>query len=231
MIDSTGLDDALRAHRHAPVSAETCTPVLEASAITHAYGRKLVLDRVSLSIHPGEVVGIVGENGAGKSTLMRICAGLMRPNVGAVHVDGRVGYCPQTPGLFDLLNADEHLLLLAPALELSERSVLEQGHTLLSELGFPVGDASPTQDLSGGARQKLNLALALLGGVSVLLLDEPYQGFDHGAYVSFWEHVSSWSAAGLGVVVVTHLLTDLALVDRVVELTAPRTPDSREMEP
>ena len=55
----------------------------------------------------------------------------------------------------------------------------------------------------------------------MLLLDEPYQGFDHGAYVSFWEHVAGWQADGLAVVVVTHLLADSTLVDRVVELTIP----------
>jgi ABC-type multidrug transport system ATPase subunit len=207
-----------------PSPDKSCVPVLEAREITHSFGSKLVLDCVSLSVHATEVVAIVGENGAGKSTLLRICAGLTRPDVGDVSIHGRVGYCPQIPGLFDLLNADEHLLLLAPALGLSQRAVLEQGRGLLSELGFPVGDKSATRYLSGGARQKLNLALALLGGVRVLLLDEPYQGFDHGAYVSFWEHVSSWSSAGLGVVVVTHLLTDQALVDRVVELTIPRSP-------
>lgn len=97
-----------------------------------------------------------------------------------------------------------------------------QGHALLGELGFPVGDRTPARSLSGGARQKLNLALALLGGVRVLLLDEPYQGFDRGAYVSFWEHVSSWRADGLAVVVVTHLLTDPDLVDQVIELTIPQ---------
>ena len=71
----------------------------------------------------------------------------------------------------------------------------------------------------------MNLALALLGGADVLLLDEPYQGFDHGAYVSFWEHVARWNAEGLGVVVVTHLLADMELVDRVVELSIPRQPE------
>jgi ABC-type multidrug transport system ATPase subunit len=58
----------------------------------------------------------------------------------------------------------------------------------------------------------------------VLLLDEPYQGFDHGAYVSFWEHVARWRAGGLAVVIVTHLLADTALVDRIVELAIPRDP-------
>lgn len=204
----------------APVLTDRA-PALDAAAITHAYGRKLVLDRVSLSVQAGEAVAIVGENGAGKSTLMRICAGLIRPDRGEVRLRGRVGYCPQIPGLFDLLTADEHLTLFAPALGLGEGHIVGEGRRLLDELGFPVGDRSPARYLSGGARQKLNLALALLGGPRVLLLDEPYQGFDRGAYVSFWEHVAGWQANGLAVVVVTHLLTDLALVDRTVELTIP----------
>ncbi len=198
--------------------------LLDAVAINHSYGRKLVLDGVSLSVGAGEAVAIVGENGAGKSTLMRICAGLIHPSCGELHVRGRVGYCPQIPGLFDLLNAEEHLALFAPVLGACEARVIREGQTLLDELGFPVGDRSPTRDLSGGARQKLNLALALLGGARVLLLDEPYQGFDRGAYVSFWEHVAGWRADGLAVVVVTHLLTNLALVDRVVELRIPGGP-------
>jgi ABC-2 type transport system ATP-binding protein len=205
-----------------PGERSSHAPLLEAAGIEYSYGRKLVLDGISLSVEPGEAVAIVGENGAGKSTLMRICAGLIHPDVGAVRVLGRVGYCPQIPGLFDLLNADEHLSLFGPALALSDEQVLRDGRILLDELGVPVGDHSPTRDLSGGARQKLNLALALLGGARVLLLDEPYQGFDRGAYVSFWEHVAGWQADGLAVVVVTHLLTDLGLVDRVVELTIPR---------
>lgn len=199
----------------------TRLPLLEAVQISHSYGEKRVLEAASLSVAPGEAVAIVGENGAGKSTLMKICAGLIRPDLGELHVRGRVGYCPQIPGLFDLLNAEEHLALFAPGLGISTEMVVQEGWRLLEELGFRVGDRSPTRYLSGGARQKLNLGLALLGGARVLLLDEPYQGFDHGAYVSFWEHVSRWQSEGLAVVVVTHLLTDLALVDRVVELRIP----------
>ena len=195
---------------------------LEASGITERFGRKLVLDDVSLSVAAGEAVAIIGENGAGKSTLLRICAGLVGADRGQVSVSGRVGYCPQQPGLFDLLSADEHLALFAPALGLSRASAIRDGHELLAEFAFPVAECSQTRHLSGGARQKVNLALALLGGAGVLLLDEPYQGFDHGAYVSFWEHVARWKADGLGVVVVTHLLADTALVDRVVELSIPR---------
>jgi ABC-type sugar transport system ATPase subunit/ketosteroid isomerase-like protein len=197
-------------------------PLLRASAIVKSFGRKRVLDGVSLEARAGEVVAIVGENGAGKSTLLRICAGLERADSGGVWIDGRVGYCPQEPGLFELLSADEHLALFAPALGLSREGGLVEGRRLLGELGFPVDDRAQARRLSGGARQKLNLALALLGDARVLLLDEPYQGFDHGAYVNFWEHVARWRAGGIAVVIVTHLLADTGLVDRVVELAIPR---------
>jgi ABC-type multidrug transport system ATPase subunit len=199
---------------------------LEASGISKSFGGRLVLDHVSLSVGAGEAVAIIGENGAGKSTLLRICAGLIRPDRGHVSVSGRVGFCPQEPGLFDLLSADEHLALFAPALGLSREQAIRDGHALLAEFAFPIADRTQCRRLSGGARQKVNLALALLGGASVLLLDEPYQGFDHGSFVSFWEHVARWKADGLGVVVVTHLLEETGLVervvDRVVEMTIPR---------
>lgn len=120
----------------------------------------------------------------------------------------------------DLLTADEHLALFGPPLGLAREQALREGRGVLAELAFPVGDRSQARHLSGGARQKLNLALALIGGAGLLLLDEPYQGFDHGAYVSFWEHVARWRADGLAVVIVTHLLTDTVFVDRVVELSA-----------
>jgi ABC-type multidrug transport system ATPase subunit len=197
------------------------TPPLAAAGVCKRYGRKLVLDDAALSARGGEAVAVLGENGAGKSTLLEICAGLIRPDRGQVVIRGPLGYCPQEPGLFDLLSADEHLALFAPALHLSRRLALERGHELLDEFAFPIDDHSPTRQLSGGARQKLNLALALLGSPNVLLLDEPYQGFDLGAYVSFWDHVSRWKSEGLAVVIVTHLLTDRSLVDRVVELAIP----------
>jgi ABC-2 type transport system ATP-binding protein len=85
------------------------TSPLAAAGVSKRYGHKLVLDDASLSERCGEAVAVIGENGAGKSTLLGICAGLIRPDRGQVVVRGRLGYCPQEPGLFDLLSADEHL--------------------------------------------------------------------------------------------------------------------------
>jgi ABC-type multidrug transport system ATPase subunit len=221
-------DRVLARRLSAPSKAASGQPALQALGICKSYGSRRVLDNRSLTVAAGEAVAIIGENGAGKSTLMRICAGLIPPDAGSVSVSGRVGYCPQEPGLFDLLSADEHIEMFAPALGLSREQAIREGHGLLAEFAFPLAQRAQCRHLSGGSRQKLNLALALLGGAHILLLDEPYQGFDHGAYVSFWEHVARWKAEGIGVVVVTHLLADQALVDRVVELEIACDPATEE---
>ena len=192
--------------------------LLTAVAIEKRYQERIVLDNASLSVASGEVVALVGENGAGKSTLLRICAGLVRPDAGELSVAGRIGYCPQEPGLLELLKIDEHLRLFGAAVGLTDAAAVTHGRELMSELGFPEQDEATARELSGGSRQKLNLALALLGDPAILLLDEPYQGFDHGSYVSFWDHVEHWRRAGRAIVVVTHLLVESVPVDRVVEL-------------
>ena len=201
--------------------AWTDPPVLSASGICHSYGERKVLQDLSLTVDSGERVAIVGENGAGKTTLMQICARLLTPQSGTLQIEGRVGYCPQLPGLHELLTPDEHLALFSPAMGLTRGEGVARGRELLAEFGFPVKDhGAQIRHLSGGCQQKLNLTLALLGGARLLLLDEPYQGFDHGSYMNFWDHVERWSNQGIAVIVVTHMLADLDLVDRVVSLTA-----------
>ena len=191
---------------------------LEASAIVKRFKKRLVLDGAEMVLCRGEVVGLVGENGTGKTSLLRICAGLLDPDGGSVHRRGRIGYCPQHPALFELLTASEHLVLFGRALGLGRSAALRQGGAILAEFGFREGDTL-AKALSGGSRQKLNLSLALLGDPEILLLDEPYQGFDHGTYVDFWHHVDRWRERGIAVAVVTHMLTELWRVDRVVELS------------
>ena len=191
---------------------------LSARGIGKRYGRKTVLDGVDLDVWPGEAVALVGENGAGKTTLLRICAGLLAADAGEVRVSGAVGYCPQDAGVLELLTAEEHVLLFGRATRPSRQGALERGTQALGEFGFPLGERAVAKDLSGGTRQKLNLALALLGNPELLLLDEPYQGFDRGTYLNFWDHVGAWRSRGMAIVVVTHMLAELSRVDRIVEL-------------
>jgi ABC-2 type transport system ATP-binding protein len=202
----------------------TTAAALEATGITKRFGRRAVPSRAAtFHVHQGEVVALLGENGAGKTTLLRICAGLLTPDTGTVRTEGRIGYCPQDAGVLDLLTADEHMVLFGRAAGLSRQAALREGRRLLGWFGFPLGDDTVAKDLSGGTRQKLNLALALLGDPDVLLLDEPYQGFDRGTYVNFWDHVEAWRSQGKAVLVVTHLLAELTRVDRVVELPVHAT--------
>ena len=191
---------------------------LQASGVTKRYGRRTVLEAASFHVDRGEAVAVIGENGTGKSTLLQLCAGVLVPDAGSVRCDGQVGYCPQEPGLVELLTPSQHVLLFGAAAGLTRHEARGRGARLLEELGVAPDDGAVARDLSGGTRQKLNLALALLGDPAVLLLDEPYQGFDLGSYVDFWAHVDTWREQGRGVVVVTHLLTELDRVDRVVEV-------------
>jgi ABC-type multidrug transport system ATPase subunit len=195
-------------------------PELVVADVCKRFGRVTVLDHVDLCVDRSEIVALTGENGAGKSTLLRICAGLLPADSGKVHVGGRIGYCPQAPGLFELLTADDHLVMFGRAAGMSRADALARGRAILDEFGYPLHERVVTRDLSGGTRQKLNLALSLLTDPAILLLDEPYQGFDRGTYVNFWDHCNTWREAGKSVVVVTHMLAELDRVDRVVELAA-----------
>ena len=96
------------------------------------------------------------------------------------------------------------------------------GRRLLTRLGWTARGDQTAGTLSGGTQQKLNVALAQLDSPDLLLLDEPYQGLDTLAYEDLWDLISSWRASGAGVLLVTHLLRDIDLVDRVIELPAPQ---------
>lgn len=214
-----------RGHR-SPVPAKASSAmiagdmVISAERVSKSFGRKAVLRNISLTLHKGEVLCIVGENGSGKTTLLAILASLQSPDHGEVRTNATIGYCPQQVKIFDQLTADEHLILFGTGCGLERFEALERGRQILAALGFPTAERTTiAKELSGGTCQKLNLGLALLGEPSLLLLDEPYQGFDRGSYLDFWEHVKTWRREGRGVIIVTHALAELDRADSILELT------------
>jgi ABC-2 type transport system ATP-binding protein len=177
-----------------------------------------VLRGASLDVGPGELVGLVGENGSGKSVLMKIIVGLLAGDGGEVSLAGSLGYCPQEPLVWEKLTVSEHFRLFAEAYELGDDRAAAARERLLDELQFARYTGYRVEELSGGTKQKLNLALALMHEPELLLLDEPYAGFDWETYVRFWEMAEERRAAGMGILIVSHLLAERERLSRVYTL-------------
>jgi ABC-2 type transport system ATP-binding protein len=206
--------------------ASDTAPLLMVSEVTKSFrhglwpvgARVQILRGTSLEVRPGELVGLVGENGSGKSTLMQIIVGLLKRDGGSVELRGALGYCPQLPELWDKLTVAEHLRMFAAAYRLNEETAKASTDRLVEELGFRRYLDYRIDALSGGTRQKLNLALALLHEPKVLLLDEPYAGFDWETYLRFWEMSAARRADGMAILVVSHLLGERERLDRIYTL-------------
>jgi ABC-type lipoprotein export system ATPase subunit len=163
--------------------------LLSLSGVTKRFRGRTVLRGVDLTVRAGEVAAIVGANGSGKSTLLRICAGLIRPDAGQVSRRGGVGFVPQDGGTMDLLTAQEHFELFGAAAGLPRGRAVSTGNHLAARLSWRPDPRVQAGQLSGGTRQKLSLVLGELHAPDLLLLDEPYQGFDQGTYLDFWQQV------------------------------------------
>ncbi len=206
--------------------AADAAPLLSVSDITKSFrhglwpvgARVAVLQGASLDVRAGELVGLVGENGSGKSTLMQIIVGLSKRDSGRVELRGALGYCPQLPELWEKLTVAEHLRMFAAAYRLDDATAKRSTDRLLEELGFRRYLDYRIEALSGGTRQKLNLAIALLHEPKVLLLDEPYAGFDWDTYLRFWDMSAARRDAGMAILIVSHLLGERERLDRIYTL-------------
>jgi ABC-2 type transport system ATP-binding protein len=194
--------------------------ILEVEGVSKSFGRKQVLDEVSLKAERGAITSIVGENGSGKTTLLRIIVGMLGSDSGKVRLLGRPGYCPQDLQVFDSLTLRENLVYFATAYGLRgsgsdwKRSLqsLVDDFQLRKYMDLVVGK------LSGGTRQKLNLIIALLHDPDLLILDEPYAAFDWESYEYFWELVGKMKQQQKSFLIVSHMIYDRKNIDKVFEL-------------
>ncbi|MBV9093708.1 MAG: ABC transporter ATP-binding protein [Streptosporangiaceae bacterium] len=188
---------------------------LAARGIRKSFGRRRVLAGVDLDVAPGELVAVVGENGTGKTTLLRILAGDLRPDAGTVAIAGGLGYCPQAVVLDDALTVDQNVRYFQAAYRITST---DRARELMERLGYARCRGQRAGTLSGGTRQKLSLTLALMHDPAVLLLDEPYQGFDWQTYLAFWDLAAELRERGTATVVISHLVFEQERFDRICQL-------------
>jgi ABC-type multidrug transport system ATPase subunit len=193
--------------------------------VVKRYGARRVLCGASFEARSGELVAILGENGSGKSTLLRILAGAEDLDGGQVRRLARLGYCPQEHVLYPYLTIGEHLELFGYAYGLGAKVARARADELLER--FALGDRrhQVVEQLSGGTRQKLNLAIALLHDPEVVLLDEPYAALDIASYRAFLAWADDAKHLGKCIVLVAHLVLESERFDTVLHLRDGRLHD------
>jgi ABC-2 type transport system ATP-binding protein len=192
--------------------------VLEATGLRKSYGSRVALEDVSFEARRGELVACIGPNGAGKTTLLTILADIKKPDAGTVRrPEGRVGWVPQQPALYGKLGIAENLRLFARLERISD--VEAAVGRMLAQTGLEERSHEPVERLSGGNRQRVNIAIGLLASPSVLLLDEPSSALDPRQRERLWAFISDLANAGTAVVYATHNVFEAEqYADRVLVL-------------
>ncbi len=205
-------------------------PAVALDGVVKRFGAATALDGVSAGIVAGAITGLVGPDGAGKTTLLRLIAGLLKPDAGAVTVLGQdsvngialfqrdIGYMPQRSGLYEDLTVGENLRLYADLHELGAETRRERFAALLDFTRLAPFVGRLTGQLSGGMKQKLALATALLARPRLLLLDEPSAGVDPASRRELWRIVKEMAGEGVAVVWSTAYLDEAERCDRFLLL-------------
>jgi len=198
---------------------------VDVTNLTKRFGKRTVVDHVSLRVAEGEIVGFLGPNGSGKTTTIRMICGLLTPDVGEGHVLGfdvireaakikaQVGYMTQKFSFYEDLTIEENLTFVARLYDLPERR--KTVRATLDELGLTSRRDQLAGTLSGGWKQRLALAACIMHRPKLLLLDEPTAGVDPKARREFWDEIHRLAGAGVTVLVSTHYMDEAERCHRI----------------
>lgn len=203
--------------------------LLEARDLVKRYGGRAVVDRVSITVNQGEIVGLLGRNGAGKTTTFRMTIGMVSPDGGTVVFDGvdvsrmpmfkrarrGMGYLSQEPSIFHRLTVRQNLLAILETMKLSSRARNERCEQLLGQFGLSHVQGQLARTLSGGERRKLEIARALVTNPTMMLLDEPFSGVDPIAVEDLQREIRGLKDRGISILLTDHNVREtLTVTDR-----------------
>jgi lipopolysaccharide export system ATP-binding protein len=192
--------------------------MLVAEHLKKSYGERNVVDDVSFTVNPGEVVGLLGPNGAGKTTSFYSVVGVIRPDEGTIRIDNvpveqlpiheraslGLGYLPQESSIFRGLTVGENLDLVLEFQPYTALERQERRNALLEEFGILRLKDAPAIKLSGGERRRLEIARALAANPKYLLLDEPFTGIDPITIEELQKLIAHLQERGLGILITDH---------------------------
>ncbi|OGP89148.1 MAG: LPS export ABC transporter ATP-binding protein [Deltaproteobacteria bacterium RBG_19FT_COMBO_43_11] len=202
---------------------------LSAKGLTKIYHKRKVVNRIDLSISPGEVVGLLGPNGAGKTTTFYMIVGLIKPDEGAIFLNGEdissdpmykrarkgLNYLPQEPSVFRKLTVEENILAILETLDIREEERKEKLQELLGELDLTSLAKNYAYSLSGGERRRVEITRALVTSPKYILLDEPFAGIDPLAVADIQSIIEKLKNKGIGIIVSDHNVREtLSCCDR-----------------
>jgi lipopolysaccharide export system ATP-binding protein len=202
---------------------------LVAQGLMKRFRNRVVVDRVSVDIQRGEIVGLLGPNGAGKTTSFYRIVGLLRAEGGRIFLEGEditdlpmyqrcrrgMGYLPQESSVFRKLTVEENLLAILETMDLTEEERMARLRVLLAELDLTPLARHKAFTLSGGERRRLEITRALVTNPRYLLLDEPFTGIDPIAIGDIQEIIGRLRERGIGVLITDHNVREtLAITDR-----------------
>jgi lipopolysaccharide export system ATP-binding protein len=207
--------------------------ILHATGLSKSFRGRRVVDDVSFSVRPGEVVGLLGPNGAGKTTSFHCVVGLLAPDSGEVRLGGQdlsgmplhararlgIGYLPQEPSIFRKLTVRQNFLLVLEGSPLGRRDQEAKVEELLTEFDLLRVAHARGETLSGGERRRAEIARSLLAEPRFMLFDEPFAGVDPIAVHDLQRMIHDLRARGLGILITDHAVREtLGICDRAVLL-------------
>jgi ABC-2 type transport system ATP-binding protein len=188
--------------------------ILTTDNLTKTYGDKVAAGNINIHIREGEIYGLIGRNGAGKTTIMRMISGLSSPTSGTYTYHGDkingVGVLIESPGLYLKMTAFQNVKLKCLSMGIKDNGYV---NSLLEQVGLHNVENKPVQNFSLGMKQRLGIAIALVGDPEFIILDEPINGLDPQGIVEMREIIGNMSRVkGITVIVSSHILAELSKV-------------------